>query len=205
MARLSEPDDESGPAPSASAPAERIVAAADECYARLGMEATTTELVAHTAGVSRATVYRHFQTREDLTIAVLEHRTRQLLDQTREHVATWADVDTKLVEGVLHLVERARHDPVLQLLVTPARLQQMGRLDEGSRLAAAFNTELWSPIFQRARERGEIDERVDVAGLCHWLIFIELIMVSRLDRAPSDDAPHRATLHDMVVPALHRR
>ncbi|MFZ1176429.1 MAG: helix-turn-helix domain-containing protein [Mycobacterium sp.] len=59
------------PAPSAR---ERILTAAYELFSRRGIRAVGTDEVIERAGVARATLYRHFATKNDLVLAVLQRR-----------------------------------------------------------------------------------------------------------------------------------
>ena len=59
--------------PTASA-RERILAAAYELFSRRGIRAVGTDEVIERAGVARATLYRHFATKNDLVLAVLQRR-----------------------------------------------------------------------------------------------------------------------------------
>lgn len=75
-------------APAAS-PRERVLAAAYDLFSRRGIRAVGTHEVIARAGVARATLYRHFATKNDLVLAVLERReeiwTRGLIeDQSRQ-------------------------------------------------------------------------------------------------------------------------
>lgn len=69
--------------------ANRIVDAALTCYARVGVTRTTVDDVAAEAGVSRATLYRTFDGREGLQLAVVR----------REALAFLAAVDSRLSEA----------------------------------------------------------------------------------------------------------
>jgi AcrR family transcriptional regulator len=53
---------------------ERILAAAYELFSRRGIRAVGTDEVIERAGVAKATLYRHFATKDDLVLAVLERR-----------------------------------------------------------------------------------------------------------------------------------
>ena len=53
---------------------ERILAAAYELFSRRGIRAVGTDEVIGRAGVARATLYRHFATKNDLVLAVLQRR-----------------------------------------------------------------------------------------------------------------------------------
>jgi AcrR family transcriptional regulator len=59
------------PTPSAR---ERILSAAYELFGRRGIRAVGTDEVIARAGVAKATLYRHFATKDDLVLAVLERR-----------------------------------------------------------------------------------------------------------------------------------
>lgn len=53
---------------------ERVLAAAYELFSRRGIRAVGTDEVIARAGVARATLYRHFATKNDLVLAVLQRR-----------------------------------------------------------------------------------------------------------------------------------
>ncbi|MEE6177640.1 TetR/AcrR family transcriptional regulator [Mycobacterium sp. 050134] len=79
-------------APAASA-RERILSAAYELFSRRGIRAVGTDEVIERAGVAKATLYRHFATKNDLVLAVLERReqvwTHGLIEeQSRQRGAT---------------------------------------------------------------------------------------------------------------------
>jgi AcrR family transcriptional regulator len=53
---------------------ERILSAAYELFSRRGIRAVGTDEVIARAGVAKATLYRHFATKNDLVLAVLQRR-----------------------------------------------------------------------------------------------------------------------------------
>jgi AcrR family transcriptional regulator len=55
-------------------PRERILTAAYGLFSRRGIRAVGTDEVIERAGVAKATLYRHFATKNDLVLAVLERR-----------------------------------------------------------------------------------------------------------------------------------
>jgi AcrR family transcriptional regulator len=78
------------PPPSAR---ERILTAAYGLFSRRGIRAVGTDEVIERAGVARATLYRHFATKDDLVLAVLQRReevwTHGLIeDQSRQRGTT---------------------------------------------------------------------------------------------------------------------
>ena len=59
-------------------PNEGWLDAAASCYTRFGLAKTTVEDVAQAAGVSRATLYRHFKNRDELLVAVIAREAGRL-------------------------------------------------------------------------------------------------------------------------------
>ena len=53
---------------------ERVLSAAYELFSRRGIRAVGTDEVIERAGVARATLYRHFATKDELVLAVLQRR-----------------------------------------------------------------------------------------------------------------------------------
>jgi len=83
---------------------EAIVSGAAEAFVRHGYEATTLEDVAEAAGVSRALLYRHFDTKQAIYQAVLDHFLdgfRQVMPQSIED--RWAASGT--FQGMLHMAQ----------------------------------------------------------------------------------------------------
>lgn len=60
--------------PAAPSARERLLNAAYELFSRRGIRAVGTDEVIDRAGVAKATLYRHFATKNDLVLAVLERR-----------------------------------------------------------------------------------------------------------------------------------
>jgi AcrR family transcriptional regulator len=82
---------------------DRIVAAAKACFAAEGVECQMAE-VARRAGVGNATVFRHFPTKRDLIVAIVEARMAEMLTLADEAVAL-AEQDPEaglrlLVDGI---------------------------------------------------------------------------------------------------------
>jgi AcrR family transcriptional regulator len=61
---------------------EAILEAAAEAFAEKGHEACVAD-IAHRAGVGQATIFRRFETKDDLIAAVFERKVAQLLDAAR--------------------------------------------------------------------------------------------------------------------------
>ena len=59
----------------------RLLDAAEEVFVRDGYEAAQLDEIAARAGRSKGAVYTHFRSKEDLFLALFEHRTRSFIDR----------------------------------------------------------------------------------------------------------------------------
>lgn len=96
--------------PDAAVPAvparERILSAAYELFSRRGIRAVGTDEVIERAGVARATLYRHFATKNDLVLAVLQRReelwTHGLIEERSRKRADTPEQQLMAIFDVLH-------------------------------------------------------------------------------------------------------
>jgi AcrR family transcriptional regulator len=113
-----EPWDGNRPEPAAAR--ERLLEVAAHCIARNGIPATGIAHVALEAGVSRPTVYRYFKDREELIRSVLLQAGLRLANEIQEHIRTFADPGTKIVEATLFTMHAIRENAVLREVWQPA-------------------------------------------------------------------------------------
>src|SRR5579862_4350978 len=59
----------------------RLLDAAEEVFVRDGYEAAQLDEIAARAGRSKGAVYTHFKSKEDLFLALFEHRTRSYIER----------------------------------------------------------------------------------------------------------------------------
>jgi AcrR family transcriptional regulator len=59
----------------------RLLSAAEEIFVRDGFESAQLDEIAAAAGRSKGAVYTHFKSKEDLFLALFEHRTRSYIDR----------------------------------------------------------------------------------------------------------------------------
>jgi AcrR family transcriptional regulator len=183
---------------------DRIVAAADSCFARFGVAKTTMDDVARAAGVSRPTVYRHFATRNDLLVAVVAERTRAQLDRAAALIEPRDSVAEKVSDGLVHLVGDGLTDPVTRMLVDPQAVEGHDGLTDGFHRATELAAQLWRPVLERGQGDGEVDPDLDLDELVTWFTVVSLILTGRMARGDTDAEAHRRTVETFVVPALGR-
>ncbi|CDO88122.1 TetR family transcriptional regulator [Mycobacterium triplex] len=93
-------------APAAPSARERILKAAYELFSRRGIRAVGTDEVIERAGVAKATLYRHFATKNDLVLAVLQRReqiwTHGLIEAQSEQRGATPEEQLLAIFDVMH-------------------------------------------------------------------------------------------------------
>src|SRR5271165_2690741 len=74
----------------------RLLNAAEEVFVRDGFESAQLDEIAATAGRSKGAVYTHFKSKEDLFLALFEHRTRAYVDRFLESLGKCTDRKQRL-------------------------------------------------------------------------------------------------------------
>jgi AcrR family transcriptional regulator len=81
----------------AAKPRQRILDAASELFYRQGIRATGTNAIIAHAGVSKATFFRQFPSKDDLVVAWLQQPGRRWLDRIRNELESTPDPERKLL------------------------------------------------------------------------------------------------------------
>jgi len=105
----------------------RIVEAASRCVDRLGAAAFSLSEVANELGVTRPTVYRYFESTDELLSAVGMHVMHQFSDQLRAHLRDITDPAEWVVEGIAVPIEWIPARPHMTLLLATGRSEPFAR------------------------------------------------------------------------------
>ncbi|WP_433504831.1 TetR/AcrR family transcriptional regulator [Pseudonocardia halophobica] len=186
-----------------AAPSTAILLAAETCYARFGIEATTMDHVAQEAGLSRPTVYRYYPTRQTLISSVVEYRANDLFERARRFMATRHRIDDRLVDGMIYLVDHGSRDPMVMHLFSLTTPQTKDAAVDARRLATGLATAFWVPLLSEAQKASRIRPDLDIPEFASWLVAISLMMVARVERLGAADPSHKQLLRRFVVPLLH--
>jgi AcrR family transcriptional regulator len=130
---------------------ERVLDAAEECFARQGVSKTTVEDVARAAGISRATVYRYFSAgRDEIILGVVVREADRYLTRLDGRIEGQADLADAIVEFVSTTVHAARREERLGRLFTMAEVGTASRmLDAGWDVLFGRCVEFWRPHLHR--------------------------------------------------------
>jgi AcrR family transcriptional regulator len=192
-----------GPAPDAAGKQrEPFLDAAESCYGRFGLAKTTAEDVAQAAGVSRATLYRHFKSRDELLLAVIAREARRLAAQAEARLARFDDVGSWIVEGMLFCLEEIPRRPLLAMLFTPEEVGVASRLVLSSEQLLEIGAGILRPIFEPARRQGLLRQGIRIEALMEWVLRILMSYLTVPSHLATSQAELRHLLRTMILPVL---
>lgn len=151
--------------------ASRIIAAASVCFARSSVASTTIDQIAEQAGVSRRTVYRYFDNKDAIILAVVEEQAEPFFEQMRESLSALGDKDMRqvLIHCVLFAAEKGPQIEGHQLLLGKANSASTADFYLRSARMRNHLHALLRDRFQSARHAGEIDMAWDLDDLVNWI------------------------------------
>lgn len=181
---------------------ERLIDAAEACFERFGVMKTTIEDVAGEARVSRATVYRYFEGRDELLLAVLIREGRRFLDRLTEILENEEDFGTALVEGVIFTVAAIRDDDKLALLFTPDAAGTTGSVAGASEAIFALTADFMRPFIEQAATNGRLRPGLEVDEASEWMLRTVLSFLMVQGPGERDEKALRKYLATYFVPAV---
>ena len=162
----------------------RLLDAAEEIFVRDGFESAQLDEIAATAGRSKGAVYTHFKSKEDLFLALFEHRTQSYIEKLTEGLRKCTNRKQSMEafrEFYVELV-RDRVWPILTLefklyaLRHPESRERIRRVFEMSR---ATNDEMYEKTFGKLTRVARTDN--DLALLALGPIVSGLILESHFE------------------------
>ncbi|QYG94487.1 TetR/AcrR family transcriptional regulator [Iamia sp. SCSIO 61187] len=181
----------------------RLIDAAEACFSRFGVNKTTLDDIANTAGVSRATVYRYFDGgRDEIILAVVLREARAFLDSLRRRVQREPDLTDAIVEGVLYTVASVRKNDNLALLFAPEVAGQTTAIAGASTALFELATDFLRPIFTAAGVDDRLRPGVEAEDAAEYVLRIILSMLSVSGPKARSQAKERAFVRTYCAGAI---
>ena len=155
---------------------EDIYAAALASFERHGVRRTLMEDVARQAGVSRPTIYYYFPDKDALVLEVIVRQVREIHRRIREKIRV-EDGLVAMIEASLTTITLSSENQYLQLLTQPDSAGLTARLAE-SDIVMGLQRELWYPMLEAARDRGELRTDRHFDDLIRWITFLEFSLIT---------------------------
>jgi AcrR family transcriptional regulator len=176
--------------------------AAESCLQRFGVAKTTVEDVAQAAGLSRATVYREFGSRDALLLAVAAREADRVAGEAELFLRRFDDVGSWLVEGILFCLREIPKRPLLARFVAPQDLGATGRMVLTSERMLAIGAEILRPIFEPAQRAGLLHEGLELDALIEWVLRILMSYLAVPGPPERSEEDLRRLLRAMLLPAV---
>ncbi|BAT52496.1 transcriptional regulator, TetR family [Nostoc sp. NIES-3756] len=104
-----------------------ILTAAVTEFAQHGLGATSTEAIAHRAGVTKAMIHYYFKTKEGLYRAVLEYLFSDLTKQSQEEELLQIPPEQAVQRLIQNVLENAAKSPQIHAILTLEAIQNQGK------------------------------------------------------------------------------
>ena len=183
---------------------DRVLDAVEMSVERYGVDKITMETVAGLAQVSRGFVYKHFGSRDGVILAMLVRRAERFNSRARAFLEAQPNLEESLVQGIVLGARMAFRDTCFGLLVGSATVDPVHQIDGAVDEAVRLSTELWRPILEAGRERGELAAGIDLDELVHWIMYLMLLLLAARRTFGADDATQERQLRTFFVPAIVR-
>ncbi len=179
----------------------RLVAAALRCIVRRGTGRISMDEVADEAGVSRATVYRYYRTREDLLLGVMLSRLDQALDLVVRSLAEPSNAVRSIPDLILASVGLVHGDTVNEALFSPDSRPIVTAVESSSEPIVEGLYRHVGPLLRQWQADGQLAPDLDLRQTMRWLNVVSVsMMVPPWLAMPT--AEKRAFLRRYVVRAL---
>ena len=181
---------------------EKLLDAAEECFARFGLSRTSIEDVARQAKVSRSTVYRYFEGRGELVAAAYMRESAEVFERVKVLMAekgTFADRVVRVTVRAIKALRSGRYFPMLfnsdgALLSSQAIIASKMFYEAGH---AAMQ-----PFFEDAQSRGELISGLDLDDFIEWHLRLVFSFAMFDSPVPRDQASLSRLLQTFIAPAL---
>ena len=185
---------------------ERLIDAAEACIDRFGLGKTTVEDIASEAKVSRATIYRYFDNRDELILAVVLRSLSRSddggLDRHFAGVTTPEGFASGMVDAMVQLLDRLRHDPKLEVLLNRDTGGVSASISGASEALFSIVLDDWWPSMTLARQDGLLRADLDVDELSEWVLRCVLSLLTVEGPRHHTAQDERRLLATFLAPAL---
>lgn len=180
---------------------QRLLAAADACYADKGPVRTTMSDIAQRAGVHRSTVYYYFLNRDALLAASFVRQLAATLEAVEQCWQTNEPFLAQLVAACLRGNDIARSSPIMRSLVDDHQaLGAAYHAAEGSELWRARMADALVQRLEAAAAAGEIRRDLPADTLARWIVRISFSLVA--EPAYPEDGGDEGVLRNLLATSL---
>lgn len=194
------PDGKNAGLPDIGKTGARIIEGARRCFERFGIEKTTIEDIAKSAGVSRPTVYKFFSGKMDIVDYIGFGELDKIQDAVRARVQrhpVFADMAT---EAIVASVIVAGENPYIRRFVEDLETASHSQLASSPFQLQAHQR--WESLIRRAQTNGELADDVSISDVVDWLSRNQVMLLRTVDHFGGDEDRLRYLVRRFVVEPL---
>lgn len=148
---------------------EQILDAALRCYQQNTFNKTRMEHIAREAKVSRTTIYRYFESRDDVLIGVVLRSLRELMEMLGERVAATPSFAEFIVETIALTLDHVPHLPLFKIMMKEATAV-VSRVHVNNVEVFAIAAMHFKARFDTAAVAGELRSGIEFEQFMDWII-----------------------------------
>lgn len=187
------------PSADSDAVRRRLVDATEELIREGGVSVLRQDAVAARAGLARSSVYRYFDSKEELVIAAVVQATLRIGSRIQAEIGIDSDPEQLFVKGIIDALAAMAADPLVHALTVPTSSRAMTRVANNALRQGV--RPLLEPVFAAAAGRGVLRAQVSVDDAVRWLQVVALGLMQAPSVVADADALE-ALLRLMLLPAL---
>ncbi|ETB35941.1 repressor [Mycobacterium avium subsp. hominissuis 10-5606] len=180
---------------------ERLLDAADVCYADRGLARTRIDHIAQVAGVHRTTVYSYFPSKSSIVSASFVRSARSVLAAAKAHFLTDEPFTEQLIKATLDGLRGTRTSPTMALLLRPGE-------SAGLTVHAAMASDEWhalvretlGPPLTQAVADGYVRADVPIDTILRWIWRISFSLAT--EPGPPDDGGDEGVLRNFLIASV---
>jgi AcrR family transcriptional regulator len=175
-----------------------IVEAALSCFRTQGLRKTSVVDIAHSAGVSRSTIYEYFPDKRAIVDAASEHASQSFYRGMARAMAAADSLEDKFASAAA-AVTRARRFIAPERLSDPAEVNTL--LNRNAAALLGECGQFLAPYLAAAKRTGEVRRSLDVDAAAEWFarMLFSLFMTPSAKIDPNDAAAVTAFVREHVV------
>ncbi len=172
---------------------ERIITVALEEFANKGFSGANTNVIAKNAGISVGSLFKYFETKENLFLTIVEHGISQLEFAMKRLVATEGDL-TEKVETLLRIVlsHTRQNQNIIKLYNEMTSEGNADLMKKVSKQMESVAMDTYMVLLDQAKENGEIS--ADIPSNVLAFVIDSLMMIVQFSYA-SDYYQERLKLY----------
>lgn len=181
---------------------EQILDAAWRCYQRQTVQKTRMEHIAREAKVSRTTIYRYFQSRDEVLLGVLLRAVEDLSRTIQTRNANSSCFAEFLVESLATAVDEVPHSAIFTTLLQETTVVA-SRVYIGSAEVFGQVCQYFQPHWDAAKAAGELRDNVEFTEAMDWIYHVLTSYVME-PSSLSAAVGWRSMLWRFLIPAIFR-